>query len=67
MLVLVPQRYLIVSWVNVSSRGKELPGNYNHVLISDLFLIQASKWKTIAGDHLETYSDAIEGFGTGRN
>jgi len=30
--------------------------------MSDLFHIQASRWKTIAGKHLETFSDAIEQF-----
>ncbi|KAL8783924.1 MAG: hypothetical protein Q9195_009234 [Heterodermia aff. obscurata] len=49
-------------WVYVSSRGKELPGNYNHALMSDLFHVQASRWKTIAGKHVETFSNAIEEF-----
>ena len=60
--------YVNISFLNngfridgkVSSRGKELPGNYNHALMSDLFHIQASRWKSIAGEHLEAFSDAIE-------
>ncbi len=30
--------------------------------MSDLFHIQASRWKTIAAEHLETFSDSIDEF-----
>ena len=30
--------------------------------MSDLFHVQASRWETIAGEHLEAFSDAIEEF-----
>ena len=53
---------LTVSQVYISSRGKELPGNYNHALMSELFHVQASRWRSIACDHVETFSDAIENF-----
>jgi len=61
-LVLIPRPLLTLNQVYISSRGKELPGNYNHVLMSDLFHIQASRWKTIAAEHLETFSDSIDEF-----
>lgn len=51
-----------MSQVYVSSRGKELPGNYNHALMSELFHIQASRWETVAHEHLGTFSDVIENF-----
>ena len=30
--------------------------------MSDLFHIQSSRWRTIASEHLEAFSDAIEDF-----
>ncbi|KIW65525.1 hypothetical protein, variant, partial [Phialophora macrospora] len=34
------------------SRGKELPGTYNYVLLAELFHEQSSPWINIAQDHL---------------
>ena len=58
--MLLTQFILITLQVYVSSRGKELPGNYNHALMSELFHVQASRWRGIAYEHVETFSDAIE-------
>jgi hypothetical protein len=35
------------------TRGLELPGNYNHSLLAELFQVQASRWPAIAERHLE--------------
>jgi len=48
--------------VYVNSRGKELPGNYNHVLLSELFFVQSSRWHQIAEDHLDHLYEEIVGF-----
>ncbi|RFU28102.1 hypothetical protein B7463_g8219, partial [Scytalidium lignicola] len=45
-----------------STRGKELPGNYNHVLLSELFHIQSSRWREIAEDHVTTLFEEIKSF-----
>ncbi|KAK1772242.1 dynamin [Phialemonium atrogriseum] len=34
------------------TRGRELPGNYNHALLAELFHEQSSLWPRIARDHL---------------
>lgn len=34
------------------TRGRELPGNYNHVLLTELFHCQSKRWKSIALNHL---------------
>jgi hypothetical protein len=36
-----------------------LPGNYNHVLLSELFHIQSSRWLEVAEDHLALTYDGI--------
>lgn len=45
-----------IDWVRellVRGRGKELVGNFNPLVISELFWEQSSKWETLAADHLE--------------
>lgn len=45
-----------LEWVKqalIRTRGKELPGNYNPLLIGELFWEQSSKWRKIAEDHVE--------------
>lgn len=34
------------------TRGRELPGNYNHVLLAELFHHQSKNWNTIAKAHV---------------
>ncbi|KAK5017524.1 hypothetical protein LTR16_000589 [Cryomyces antarcticus] len=51
-----------VKEIYIKNRGKELPGNYNHVLLSELFHIQSSRWHEIAENHLETLHEKITAF-----
>lgn len=44
------------------TRGRELPGNYNHVLLTELFHHQSHHWPRIAGYHLESVHHAIDDF-----
>lgn len=48
--------------LTINSRGRELPGNYNHVLMSELFHVQSSRWYTIADDHLTALYSEIKAF-----
>ncbi|KAI9830934.1 MAG: hypothetical protein M1819_005317 [Sarea resinae] len=43
------------------TRGRELPGNYNHALLSELFHEQSSRWGDIAKDHLQRLSSIVAG------
>lgn len=36
------------------TRGRELPGNYNHSLLQRLFHIQSSRWKQISQAHIDS-------------
>jgi hypothetical protein len=38
--------------VYIRTRGRELLGNYNHILLSELFHEQSSRWATIASNHI---------------
>lgn len=52
-------------WVRsllIGSRGKELGGNFNPLLIGELFWAQCSKWKNFATDHLENVADVCSSF-----
>ncbi|KZL85451.1 interferon-induced gtp-binding protein mx2, partial [Colletotrichum incanum] len=42
-----------VEQVYVKTRGLELPGNYNHSLLSELFQEQSSPWLTMAKRHID--------------
>ena len=48
--------------IYVKNRGKELPGNYNHILLSELYHVQSSRWPVLARDHLENVFDEIVSF-----
>lgn len=53
------------TWVKetyAKTRGRELPGNYNHVLLTELFHHQSQHWSRIAGDLLDIVHDVIEQF-----
>ncbi|PVH71731.1 putative dynamin GTPase [Cadophora sp. DSE1049] len=42
-------------WVKetyLRTRGRELPGNYNHVLLAELYHEQSSRWEGIAENHV---------------
>ncbi|GFF56498.1 interferon-induced GTP-binding protein Mx1 [Aspergillus udagawae] len=44
------------------TRGRELPGNYNHALLGELFHEQSSRWGDIARDHVTTITDLVSRF-----
>ena len=46
------------------TRGRELPGNYSHVLLTELFHYQSQKWERIAQVHLDNIYDTIVSFVT---
>ncbi|EXJ73554.1 uncharacterized protein A1O5_03315 [Cladophialophora psammophila CBS 110553] len=45
-----------------SSRGKELPGTYNYVLLAELFHEQSSRWLSIAEEHMHTTGSIVRDF-----
>ena len=48
-----------LKWVSaamVRNRGRELPGNFNPLLVGELFWEQASKWQGLAEAHLDKVS-----------
>ena len=45
-----------------NTRGRELPGNYNHVLLAELFHYQSRRWKGIASEHLAGIFDKVKLF-----
>lgn len=54
-----------IEWVRkalVRTRGKELVGNFNPLLVGELFWEQSSGWKQLAVDHIEEVSCACETF-----
>ncbi|KAE8307043.1 hypothetical protein BDV41DRAFT_582740 [Aspergillus transmontanensis] len=44
------------------TRGRELPGNYNHALLGKLFHEQSSRWADIARGHVTTIADFVSRF-----
>ena len=44
------------------TRGRELTGNYNHVLLAELFHFQSRRWKAIASEHLAGIFDKVRLF-----
>ncbi|TGO86919.1 hypothetical protein BPOR_0266g00020 [Botrytis porri] len=54
-----------LDWVRQAltrTRGKELPGNYNPSLISELYWEQSAKWEELATEHIEQVSDVCTKF-----
>ncbi|KAI0805931.1 interferon-induced GTP-binding protein Mx [Xylaria sp. FL0064] len=54
-----------LDWVRkvlVRTRGKELVGNFNPLLVGELFWEQSSGWKQLAVDHIEEVSRVCEKF-----
>ncbi|KAK5107072.1 hypothetical protein LTR62_001890 [Meristemomyces frigidus] len=45
-------------------RGRELPGNYNHALLTELFHYQSKKWKMMASDHIADVFENLSSFVT---
>lgn len=46
----------------MKSRGRELPGNYNNVLLTDLFHQQSQKPPSIAAAHVKEIARCIKTF-----
>lgn len=54
-----------LEWVRgvlVRTRGKELPGNFNPLLVGELFWEQSSKWQQMAEHHIEDVADVCNRF-----
>ncbi|KAK7701998.1 hypothetical protein SLS57_011513 [Botryosphaeria dothidea] len=53
------------SWIKqvyMRTRGRELPGNYNHLLLAELFREQSSPWENIARKHVGKVTELVEKF-----
>ncbi|KAH9865889.1 hypothetical protein J1614_009476 [Plenodomus biglobosus] len=44
------------------TRGRELPGTFNPMIITDLFLEQSRPWDTLAKSHIERVAQAVAKF-----
>lgn len=44
------------------TRGRELPGTFNPMVIKDLFSEQSKPWKSIVNDHIKSVWDAVKDF-----
>jgi hypothetical protein len=64
----VPQRMAreeAIQWVlqiMQRSRGRELPGTFNPILISHLFWDQSERWESLARGHIDLVANACERF-----
>lgn len=61
-IVSKPKALEWVKQVLIRTRGKELPGNYNPLLIGELFWEQSSKWRMMAEDHVERVAHVCSRF-----
>jgi hypothetical protein len=53
---------LMCEQIYLNSRGRELPGSYNHVVLSELFHEQCSRWGDVARDHLAAVFSIVDKF-----
>ncbi|KAL4863924.1 hypothetical protein BDV12DRAFT_201641 [Aspergillus spectabilis] len=44
------------------TRGRELPGNYNHALLAELFHSQSMNWGKIAREHVDAVANLVSTF-----
>ena len=54
-----------IAWVRKAlfrTRGRELPGNFNPLLVGELFWEQSSKWQQMAERHVEDVADVCNRF-----
>lgn len=54
-----------IEWVNqalMRTRGRELSGNFNPLLVGELFWEQSSKWNALAADHVERVAQLCRDF-----
>ncbi|PLN82531.1 dynamin GTPase [Aspergillus taichungensis] len=55
----------MVAWVEQvyhRTRGRELPGSYNHTLLAELFHSQSKRWGKIARDHVDAVASLVSNF-----
>ena len=55
----------VLDWIRgvlVRTRGKELPGSFNPLLVGELFWEQSSKWQQLAKCHVEDVADVCNRF-----
>ncbi|KAJ5533419.1 dynamin GTPase [Penicillium frequentans] len=55
----------LVAWIKQvyhRTRGKELPGNYNHALLAELFHSQSTRWAKIAREHVDAIAKLVSNF-----
>ncbi|USW56731.1 Putative dynamin stalk domain, P-loop containing nucleoside triphosphate hydrolase [Septoria linicola] len=48
--------------VYTRTRGRELPGDYNHIFLAELYHQQSSRWGSIAEQHVERVHDSVVAF-----
>lgn len=61
----VLDRTATMRWIGnalAATRGRELGGNYNPLIIGELFWFQSSKWQNLATSHLEAVSHTCRKF-----
>ncbi|KAJ5787101.1 Dynamin [Penicillium paradoxum] len=51
-----------IQQVYIQTRGRELPGNYNHSFLAELFHVQSSRWALIAREHINSISKIVSQF-----
>lgn len=54
-----------IEWVRkalLRTRGRELPGNFNPLLVGELFWEQSSKWYRVAESHVKDVTDVYNRF-----
>lgn len=51
-----------IKTVLLRSRGRELPGTFNPLLVGELFWEQSTKWKVLAQDHVDKVWNACQEF-----
>ncbi|KAJ5558984.1 dynamin GTPase [Penicillium sp. DV-2018c] len=55
----------MAAWVKevyLRTRGRELPGNYNHALLAELFHSQSMDWGKIAREHVDAVAKLVSTF-----
>lgn len=57
-----PQALKWVSQVLIRTRGRELSGNFNPLLVGELFWEQSSNWRLFAVDHVEKVAQVCDQF-----
>lgn len=60
----VSSQALMITWRQTyrRNRGKEPPGNTNHVLLSELFHVQSSRWSKLAEAHIKRIRRVVDEF-----